>query len=147
MIGAGQAQAATDCLTGAALDAAKLRQLDVMLLVSSLRCRTGSDDFRNEYDSFLIRNRGELGVANRRILSELSPQLGARGAANALDKLSVALANHYGQHSATAPCAVLKGAAAELGRPHGAGALVAAADRYIGNDVTVSACAIRVASR
>lgn len=144
---AGQAQAASNCLTGAALDAAKLRQLDVMLLVSSLRCRKGVDDFRAEYDSFLLRNRAELGVANRRILSELSPRLGARGAMDALDRMSVSLANRYGQDSATASCSELKQTAAALGAPHDAGALVAAADYLIGDDVDTVACAIRYAAR
>lgn len=146
MTASAQAQAAA-CLTGEALNGAKLRQLDVMFLVSSLRCRTGADDFRVEYDGFLTRNRAELGVANRAILAQLTPTLGVRGATDALDRMSVSLANLYGQNSATASCAELKREAASLARPHGAGVLLAAAERLIGEDAEASTCSVRLAGR
>jgi len=144
--GAGQANA-TGCLTGASADAAMLRQLDVMLLVSSLRCRLQGVDFRPEYNGFLERNRDELGVANRTILAEMSPANGTGGAADLLDRMSVSLANHYGQDTATAPCAELRQAAAELAAPHDPGALLAAAQDLIGDDADASTCAVRYAAR
>ena len=55
---------ASACYSAASLPAAKLRHLDVMLMVSALRCRTGADDFQADYERFLDHNRGSLRAAN-----------------------------------------------------------------------------------
>ena len=49
--------AAPDCWSAGLVQAARLRQLDVMLMVGSLRCRSGAQDYRAAYDRFLLRHR------------------------------------------------------------------------------------------
>ncbi|WP_179504590.1 MULTISPECIES: hypothetical protein [unclassified Sphingomonas] len=101
------------CWTERTMPAAGLRQLDVMLMVGSLQCRTGADDYRAEYDRFLSRHRAYLGGANHRILDEFSARLGPLAAMDALDHASVRMANHYGIRR-TYGCHELKLVAAAL---------------------------------
>lgn len=84
------------CWTERTTPAAQLRQLDVMLMVGSLRCRAGADDYRAAYDRFLLRHRAYLGGANHRILDDFSARLGPLAAMDTLDHASVRMANHYG---------------------------------------------------
>ena len=133
---------AAECWSTSTVAAAKVRQLDVMLMVGSLRCRAGADDFRIDYDSFLTHHHDMLGVANRTILSDLGQSLGPVGALAALDQASVRMANHYGD-SAQFGCHELKMVAAALAQgpdsdiPH-------AADVLVGQDVIEAACDVRV---
>lgn len=84
------------CWTEQTMPAAQLRQLDVMLMVGSLQCRAGVDDYRAHYDRFLARHRDYLGIANHRILDAFAARVGPLAAIEALDRASVRMANHYG---------------------------------------------------
>jgi hypothetical protein len=131
------------CWNAKTIEAAKLRQLDVMLLVGSLRCRKGPSDYRAAYDGFLLQHRAMLGRANLEILSEMRGALGAAGAADALDRASVRMANHYGETSAVG-CAELGQVAAALARSS-AEALPRAAQVLIGKDAVLASCGVQVA--
>jgi hypothetical protein len=136
---------AAECWTPAAIESAKLRQLDVMLLVSALRCRSGPDDFKADYESFLEQHRPLLSKANHVILDDMTPRIGAMGALNALDRMSVVIANHYGERGAFG-CHELKAVTQELARG-GDEDIPAAADMLVGADVLAAACPMQLAAR
>lgn len=135
---------AAPCWTSATIEPAKLRQLDVMLMVGSLRCRTGADDYRADYDRFLARHRTMLGRANQAILGVLRQRAGLIGALEALDEASVGMANRYGERG-TFGCADLRAVTAALADSDGA-ELPHAAEVLVGADVRADACAAQVAT-
>ena len=132
------------CWNAKTIEAAKLRQLDVMLMVGSLRCRNGPSDYRAAYDGFLSQHRAMLGHANFEILSEMRGVLGAAGAADALDKASVRMANRYGESSALG-CSDLGLVTDALARSSG-DALPRAAQLLVGKEVVLASCAVQMAA-
>ena len=138
------ALAAPNCWSAELVQAAKLRQLDVLLMVGSLRCRSGAQDYRAAYDRFLLRHRPLLGKVNQAILSEMRGKLGPVGALEALDQASVRMANHYGEQ-ASFGCADLGQVAAALA-DSGDEALPKAADVLVGEDVALEGCPVQVAA-
>ena len=139
------AQAAA-CYTAASLPAAKLRHLDVMLMVSSLRCRTGADDFQADYDRFVDHNRGALSAANHAMLDDLAGRLGAARASAEMDHLSVIMANRYGQGTGVG-CHELRMVAQDLGSTREPAALADAAEALVGEAALEQACSADFASR
>ncbi|MCP5397625.1 MAG: S-adenosyl-L-homocysteine hydrolase [Sphingomonadaceae bacterium] len=90
--------AATPAQAGQAeLSAEKLRKLDIMLMVSALRCRHGQDDFQADYNRFAKRHLPAMSAAHRTLSAQYTGRFGASGGKRALDKLSVSMANRYGQ--------------------------------------------------
>jgi hypothetical protein len=146
MVLAPAAAQAQTCWSGPSLEAVKLRQLDVMLMVSALRCRTGADNFQADYERFLDHNRTRLSAANNVILSSLSVKMGRAAAFNELDKMSVSIANHYGQ-AGDMTCRDLRQVASDLADTSVAAALGDAADALVSDDVIETSCSVRVASR
>ncbi len=138
------ALAAQSCWSAQLVQAAKLRQLDVMLMVGSLRCRSGAQDYRAAYDRFLLRHRPLLGKVNQQILGEMRAKLGSVGALDALDRASVRMANHYGEQAAYG-CRDLGEVTAALA-DSGPDALPKAADVLIGEDVALDSCPVLVAA-
>lgn len=139
------AQAAT-CYTAASLPAAKLRHLDVMLMVSSLRCRHGADDFQADYGRFVDHNRGALSAANHVMLNDYAGRLGAARASAEMDRLSVSMANHYGQGTGVG-CHELRMVAQDLASTREAAALTDAAEALVGEAALENACSAEVAQR
>ena len=89
-------------------DAEELRRLDIMLMVTGLRCRTTADDFQADYGRFTTAHYPELQAAALEMKADLAKQYGAAGANRALDKMSVQMANEYGQGHPWLNCAQLK---------------------------------------
>jgi hypothetical protein len=138
------AQAA--CFTEAALAPAKLRYLDVMLMVSALRCRTGADNFQEAYYDFLTAHRAELGRANHALLADFAARMGPARAPAEMDRTSVIIANHYGQDSGVG-CHELRMVTEGLAHSHEPGALQEAADALVAGAVADNACRVTLASR
>lgn len=136
---------ATECWSPAAIESAKLRQLDVMLLVTALRCKAGPDDFKADYESFLEQHRPLLSKANHVIIDDMKTRLGAVGALNAMDRMSVIIANHYGDRGAYG-CHELKAVTQELARG-GDEDIPAAAEMLVGADVLAAACPTQLAAQ
>ena len=113
--------------------AEKLRRLDIMLMVTALRCRFGEDNFQADYDAFATHHLAELNDATRTLTAELARQHGASGARRALDKLSTVIANGYGMGHPDLGCGDLKRTTQELADQTDPAALAAAADRLIGS--------------
>lgn len=141
---AAPALAAPSCWSAELVKAARLRQLDVMLMVGSLRCRTTAQDYRAAYDRFLLRHRPVLGQANHAILGELRTRLGPVGAMQSLDRASVRMANRYGEQAGYG-CGDLGELTAALA-DSGAEVLPQAADMLVGDDVALEACPVQMAA-
>ncbi len=120
--------------TAAAMSQAeKLRRLDIMLMVTGLRCRTTADNFQADYGRFTTNHITELNVASRALKAEISGRYGALSADRSLDKMSVTMANKYGQGHPWLDCHQLKQVTQDLASSRGAGPLVEAADQLLGD--------------
>ena len=112
-------------------DAAKLRRLDLMLMVTGLRCRNTADNFQPDYERFTTNHIAELNAASHALEGQLAGRVGAANAARALDKISVTMANTYGQGHPWLSCADLKVATRSLAQTAGSAVLVEAADQLL----------------
>ncbi len=110
--------------------AEKLRRLDIMLMVTGLRCRKTADNFQADYRRFTTNHIAALNQSARALRSELAARHGAR-AERALDRLSVTMANSYGQGHPWLSCGELKMVARNLAEIRGEAPLVAAADQLL----------------
>ena len=113
--------------------AEKLRRLDVMLMVTGLRCRSTADNFTADYNRFTASHMTELNHANSELRAEWSARNGFAGADRALDRLSTTIANSYGQGHPWLDCAQLKMATRNLSQVSGRAALEEAADQLLGD--------------
>lgn len=95
-------------------EAEDIRRLDIMLMVTSLRCRMGADDFQPHYQRFSANHLATLNSAARSLQAGLVREHGNRGAKRALDRISVGIANEYGQGHPWLGCAELKEITADL---------------------------------
>ncbi|WP_114522132.1 S-adenosyl-L-homocysteine hydrolase [Altererythrobacter sp. ZODW24] len=111
--------------------ASQVRSLDIMLMVSSLRCRTGPHDFRLDYQRFSANHLTELNVASRTMKADLARKHGTRGSKRALDKVSIGMANRFGGGHPYLDCAGLKKVTSELADQSGAGVLLSAATELL----------------
>ncbi len=116
--------------------AEKLRRLDIMLMVTSLRCRTGADDFQSDYGRFTSAHMTELNHANGILRADMAVQFGVGAANRALDRLSTTMANRYGQGHPWLGCHELKMVANQLAELQGTPALEEAADQLLGDFAT-----------
>lgn len=142
-------QPAQACWTNAAQDAAKIKHLNTMLMVTALRCRNTADNFLPEYNRFVTRHNSLIGSQNTELKRYLSATYGARGADGALDRMSIGYANSYGTGHKSMGCAQLRDLAARLSsEPMRVDAMAAVADSaVIGQSWSGASCSTRMASR
>jgi hypothetical protein len=133
MLAAAMLSAATAMPAQAApLDnAEKLRKLDIMLMVTGLRCRTTPDDFQRDFQAFEAAHLDILNGATSDLRNSLVERYGLTGASRALDRISTAMANRYGQGHPALSCGELKAATRALARIRGKAELVVAAERLL----------------
>lgn len=112
--------------------AEKLRRLDIMLMVTALRCRNTPDNFTAEYGQFTSNHMAELNQANAELRDDLGARFGAARANRELDRLSTEMANQYGQGHPWLTCADLHSVARDLADVRGTGTLLEAADQLLG---------------
>lgn len=120
--------------TGALGNAEKLRRLDIMLMVTSLRCRTTADSFSAEYGSFTTNHLAELNRASDQLRADLALRHGDIGSARALDRISTVMANTYGQGHPWLGCGELKMVTRDLAIMRGEEPLLEAADQLLGEN-------------
>ncbi len=129
--------------TAGTIDSAeKIRKLDIMLMVTSLRCRKGANNFQADYERFSSSHLAELNQASNTLKADLSKRQGPAGAKKALDKISTGMANAYGNGHPWLDCAGLKEVTRDLAAKKQPGMLLAAADTYLspsGGRVTLAA--------
>lgn len=116
---------------GSGSGAEKLRRLDLMLMVSALRCRTTRDDFQADYRSFVARQGPTLRQANAQLRAELGARFGSQRAQWAYDRLSTSAANNFGQGHPWLGCGELRQVARNLAEVRGSAALEEAADQLL----------------
>lgn len=136
---------AAGCWGPRAVDAAKLRNLDIMLMVTALHCRKGADNFQPAYHDFAAAHQGELNAANAVLRDALGE--GPGGATRALDKMSVVIANSFGTGHPEMGCAQLASVARDLAVTRVPGALLDAADALVGAPaIPAGSCTARIAT-
>ncbi len=142
-------QPAQACWTNAAQDAAKIKHLNTMLMVTALRCRNTADNFLPHYNRFVAKHNSLIGAQNVELRNHLSATYGARGAEGALDRMSIGYANSYGTGHKAMNCQQLKSLADKLAtEPHGVMSMVAVADVAVtGQSWSGASCPSRMATR
>ena len=114
-----------------ASQAEKLRKLDIMLMVTGLRCRKTESNFQADFADFEAAHMADLNAASTAIRDSMVPRFGISGANRALDRISTSMANQYGQGHPWLNCADLKQVTRSLARMQGTQALVEAADQLL----------------
>jgi hypothetical protein len=142
-------QPAQACWTNASQDAAKIKHLNTMLMVTALRCRNTADNFLPQYNRFVTKHNALIGSQNNVLKSHLAQTYGAGGALNALDRMSIGYANSYGNGHKRMGCSELKQLATELStQPHGVATMAAIADSTVDSKSWVGqACPVSIARR
>jgi hypothetical protein len=112
--------------------AEQLRRLDIMLMVTGLRCRNTPDSFTAEYGQFTTNHMSELNRANAELRNDLGARFGAARADRELDRLSTEMANQYGQGHPWLSCAELRSVTRDLAEVRGTETLVEAAEQLLG---------------
>ena len=129
VLAAGLAMSNPAQAAGSVMGAEKLRRLDIMLMVTGLRCRTTADNFTADYGRFTSNQLRELNQANDELKADMARRYGAAGAQRALDRLSTTMANSYGQGHPWLSCSQLKTVAQNLATVRGRATLEEAADQ------------------
>jgi hypothetical protein len=106
------AQAAA-CWNARTIEAAQIRQFDIMLMVSALRCQVKGVDFVADYNAFVRSNRSVLVGTNAEILRHFNAEMGGRAALTAYDRLGTAMANQFGNGGVSEDCETLRAIARE----------------------------------
>ncbi len=119
-------------------EAAKLRKLDIMLMVGSLRCRFGEDNYQPDYERFAAAQTTTMTAAHRELEAEYTARMGAKGAKKALDTLSVGMANQYGQGHPWLGCTALKTMTQDLALTTDRARLVSAANYALADGPTIA---------
>ena len=143
-------QPAQACWNNDAQEAATIAKLNMMLMVTGLRCRNGADNFLPQYNRFVISNNNVLGSQHAALKSYFAQTMGAKGAEGAFDRLVIDFANGYGAGHPTMGCPELKALATDLAsHSNSIVTLLAVAERAVGKaDVPGNACVIaRLASK
>jgi hypothetical protein len=104
--------------------AEKLYRLDIMLMVTSLRCRKTSNDFTADYQRFNARQLAALNEA----ATKLRGRLGGKAA---FDRVSTGMANSYGNGHPWLNCGQLKQVTRNLAQVQGKATLAEAADQLL----------------
>lgn len=112
-------------------EAEQLRQLDIMLMVTALRCRNGSDDFQADYNRFAARHLATMNGASRELQAQYGRSQNATQARRRLDRLSTSIANRYGLGHPWLECGQLGQVTRDLADSTGRQVLLAAAEELL----------------
>lgn len=114
--------------------AEKLRRLEIMLMVTALRCRKTDDDFQADYERFEIRHLLEMNGAASDLRKQFVKEHGVLGAIRALDQVSTSIANFYGDGHPWLGCHDLKTVTQLLVDVDTADTLVETADQLLNRE-------------
>ena len=119
-----------------ASSAASIRKLDIMLMVTSLRCRSGAHDFQSDYHAFAAKHLKSLNEASSQLRRSLAADYGSKASKRALDRIGVSMANTYGDGHPWMGCEKLKQVTQELSKAPDSAQLYDAAKRLLGPQPT-----------
>lgn len=117
--------------SGDTQSAEQLRRLDIMLMVTSLRCRNSADNFQRDYDRFATTHRSTMNAATDRLRQAYAGGRSARAQNRAIDTISTSMANRYGLGHPWLNCGELRGVAQNLAGERDINLLIAAADELL----------------
>lgn len=104
--------AQAQCWSEASVTAAKIRDMETMLMVASLRCRAGNPEMLAAYNAFVVQSRAALTQVNDQLRAHF-------GGLSAYDSYVTSVANRYGGGAAGLTCldmaSILSAASAEGG--------------------------------
>lgn len=126
----GAAPAAAQSVTS---EAEQLRQLDIMLMVTALRCRNGSADFQSDYNRFAARHLDTMNRAARDLRAQYASGQSEVQARRRIDRLSTTIANRFGQGHPWLECGQLRQVTRDLADSSGRQVLLAAAAELLGD--------------
>lgn len=112
-------------------EAEKLHRLNVMLMVTALRCRRSADDFTADYQRFAGQQALPLAQAGAQLRGDYIARQGARAGQVAFERLGTSMANGYGQGHAWLSCGQLRQVTRNLSAVQGRATLVEAADQLL----------------
>lgn len=112
-------------------NAENIRKLNIMLMVTSLRCRVGDNDFQTDYQKFASAHLNNLNRAGEHLRNDMERKLGKRASKRALDRIGVSVANSYGDGHPWLNCAQLKLATQQLAQNLAPDELARAADELL----------------
>jgi hypothetical protein len=138
---------AAGCWESQAVNAAKIRDLQTMLMVGALRCRIGSENLLPVYNHFVNSNRSLLMKSNNDLRGHFSR---TGGGERDYDRFTTSLANGYGAgNKGVSDCAELRDLATEAAMAKGnRDQLVKLAEKYEINPVAPrQQCRVKVAAR
>lgn len=143
------AQPAQACWTNSEQDAAKVANLNMMMMVTALRCRKGQDDFLADYNRFVKNNNPVIGAQNAAVRSHFARINGAKSADGAMDRFVIGLANNYGGGHEGLGCGQLKDIARTLAQKnHSAASLLDIAEANVEKyPLPGGLCPIKVAAK
>lgn len=141
---------AQSCWDQQAVEAAQIREFDIMLMVSALRCQVKGVDFVADYNRFVVGNKAVLVGANDQIRGHFNTAMGGKAALDAYDQMSTAMANRYGNGGVSDDCETLRAIAtgATVATPESTRAFLLANAQRVGMDPALSGgrCAMLVAA-
>lgn len=134
------ANAATCWAKEDAAAAAKVRELQTMLMVGALRCRASGIDILPSYNAFVSAHRKTIAAMNDRLKAHFATSGPAEGQRR-YDRFTTALANGYGA-GMTGPesCAEMSDLAREARAADGSAELIAIAKRSVPASEAAAAC-------
>jgi len=94
MLASGAANAA--CWSPRAIEAAKVRDFETMLMVATLRCRTQGVSMGEEYNRFVREKRAVLTAVNDELRMQTADGRTGKAALDAYDRFVTAIANSHG---------------------------------------------------
>ncbi|MBA3897231.1 MAG: hypothetical protein H0X36_08905 [Sphingomonadaceae bacterium] len=99
------APAQANCWKADDVRAAKVRDLDTMLMVSALRCRLGDTGLLERYNAYVVQDRAALTDVNNALHAHFAAEVGKAKALDAYDNYVTAVANSYGAGVTGLSCA------------------------------------------
>lgn len=147
---AGQANAATsDCWSAQEISAAQIRDLQTMLMVAGLRCRTTGTDVLASYNRFVSLHRAAIVEVNTRLKAHFNTAYGPSEGQRSYDRFTTALANAYGAGgSGSANCEDMASLADDAAAAGNGSALASlAAARGFQPDLPTQRCSVIFASK
>jgi hypothetical protein len=88
--------ASAACWTDSEVSAARVRDMETMLMVSALRCKGNSNSLLAAYNQFVRASRPALTQVNDRLRDHFASAVGQAQALNAYDRYVTGIANRYG---------------------------------------------------
>lgn len=88
--------AAVSCWNQAVTEAAQVKQFDIMMMVSTIRCHRKGVDLSSDYNKFVVSRRTVLQGVGKELVKQFGLNLRGNAAVMAYDHLGVVMANSFG---------------------------------------------------